>query len=131
MKEPKMLDIRVREQVALQAFEASPDAMVVINPSGEVVLFNYASELMFGYARSEVLGQQLEILLPAEAAEAHIKHRERYFVEPRVREMGNGGKLLGKHFDETLFPVQIKISPLVVSGSGVFGLAVVRRLEEP
>ena len=68
------------------------------------MMVNWQTAVLFGYARSELLGQQLEILLPERFRDAHIDHREHYFSAPRTRQMGAGLQLFGKHKDDTEFP---------------------------
>ena len=126
--EPVMCDLKVLEQLSFRVVEASPDAKIVINSDGVVVIFNAQAELLFGYAREEVIGQTIEMLLPEIIREKHLKHRLQYFKFPQVREMGVGIELEGRHRDGSRIPVQIKLAPLApVPGVGVHALAVVRR----
>jgi PAS domain S-box-containing protein len=92
--------------------EAAPDAMVVIDPLGEIVLVNAQTELVFGYSRKELLGQSVEILVPASLHEAHRRHRSDYVDEPHVRSMGSGLDLRARRRDGTEFPVEISLAPL-------------------
>src|SRR6266700_6772658 len=70
-----------------------PDALVIINQAGTIVMVNRQTEATFGYARSELLGQQLELLLPKRLHAVHIAHRKQYFSSPRTRPMGTGLQL--------------------------------------
>ena len=92
--------------------EAAPDAIVVVDSDGTICLVNRQTETLFGYERSELLGQPLEILLPAHARARHPKLRQGYFAEPRVRPMGAGLELSACRKDGTEFPVDISLSPL-------------------
>ena len=121
-------DLRILEQICLKVFEASPDAMVVINRAGVITSFNVQAELLFGVGRNEVLGQQIEVLIPEAKRVQHVASRVAYFNEPKTREMGLGIQLEGRYRDGTTFPVQIKLAPIVADGIGVFALAVVRRI---
>jgi PAS domain S-box-containing protein len=76
------------------------------------VLVNSQAELLFGYLAPELLGQPVEILIPASFRGGHQKHREGYFAHPRVRRMGEGLTLYGRRKDGSEFPVEISLSPL-------------------
>lgn len=123
-------DLDVIQQIYYKVVEASPDAKIVVNDAGVIVVFNTQAELMFGYDRSEVLGKKIEILIPEGRRSAHTKHRDDYFEDPHTREMGIGMDLLGLHRSGKSFKVQIKLAPLIVPNAGVHTLAVVRRVRD-
>ncbi|HWI20528.1 MAG TPA: PAS domain S-box protein, partial [Vicinamibacterales bacterium] len=92
--------------------EAAPDAIVIVGEGGHIVLVNSQAELLFGYLGPELLGQPVEILIPASFRRGHQNHREGYFSQPRVRRMGEGLTLYGRRKDGSEFPVEISLSPL-------------------
>jgi PAS domain S-box-containing protein len=92
--------------------EAAPDALVVVDSSGRIVLVNAQTELLFGYARDELLGQPVETLVPERFHHRHVKNREGFAADARARSMGAEFELYGRRRDGSEVPVEISLSPL-------------------
>lgn len=92
--------------------ESAPDAMVIANSDGRIVLVNAQTERLFGYERQELLGSPVEMLVPARYRAAHVQHRSGYMAAAHARPMGAGLELYGVRKDGTEFPVEISLSPL-------------------
>ena len=122
-------ELRVAEQLGQRLLEAAPDAMVVADAGGSIVVVNASAERLFGYTRDELAGQPIETLVPESSASRHVGHRDGYMATPTVRGMGSGLELEGRRKDGTLVPVEISLSPLE-GPSGLLAVAAVRDISD-
>jgi two-component system, NarL family, sensor histidine kinase DevS len=97
-------------------FSATPDAVVVIDASGTIVLSNPAVTDLFGYFPEELVGESIEVLIPGSRHEAHAGHLREFFKSPRSRQMGEGLDLAGRHRDGSEFAVEVSLTPVEVRG---------------
>jgi PAS domain S-box-containing protein len=94
------------------AVESAPNAMVMVNQEGKIVLVNSQTEKLFGYQRDELIAQSVDILVPNEFREAHPQHRAGFFAHPQARAMGAGRELYARRKDGLEFPVEIGLNPI-------------------
>ena len=110
------------EDRLLEALVAAvPDGVVVVDATGRIEMVNPAVETLFGYPPDELTGRQIEVLVPDEVRDAHLRHRERYVSTPRPRPMGAGLELHGRRRDGTTFPIDVSLAPVTVGGQRRFG----------
>jgi len=117
------------EATARALLESASEGILLVNAAGRIVLANDAAERLFGYTRAELMGAQLERLLPARIRGSHAAHLAGYFVEPRVRPMGIGLDLKARRRDGSEFPVEISLS-YVESEEGTLAMAFVTDITE-
>jgi PAS domain S-box-containing protein len=93
-------------------FESSPDAIIISDDEGNIVMVNKQAENLFGFTREEMLGQAVELVIPKRYHKRHCEKREKYVEHPTVRRMGEGLELWAKRRDGSEFPVEISLSPI-------------------
>ncbi|HWJ34828.1 MAG TPA: PAS domain S-box protein [Steroidobacteraceae bacterium] len=109
--------------------EAAPDAMVVVNQAGEIVLLNLQAEKQFGYHRDELVGQRVKNIIPEGFAERLIADGTRTAVEALAQQIGTGIDLLGRRKNGSDFPIEIMLRPLE-SADGILVTAAIRDITE-
>ncbi len=105
--------------------EAAPDAMVVVNQAGEIVLLNVQAEKQFGYRRDELLGQKVKNIIPEGFAERLVADALRSAEDALAQQIGKGIELIGRRKDGSEFPIEIMLSPLE-SAEGILVTAAIR-----
>jgi len=122
-----MRDLTDRRFLGL--LEAAPDAMVCVADDGRIAQVNAQAERLFGYHREELVGQQVEVLVPDLMRGVHRGHRAGYVADPRPRPMGTGLELAGRRRDGSTFPAEISLSA-IDTGEGIVVTAAVRDVSE-
>ncbi len=107
------IELRKRSEEKFKGLlEAAPDAMVIANEKGEIVLINRQTEKLFGYSKEELSGRSVEILVPVDLRSKHEGYRTNYSKDPKVRSMGSGLELFAVRKEGSTFPVEISLSPI-------------------
>src|SRR4051812_30413600 len=109
--------------------ETAPDAMVIVDEAGLIQFVNVQTEVLFGYERSQLLGQPVEILIPERFRGTHPTRRAGFVSSPKLRPMGSGLALSGRHKDGTDVAIEVSLSPLPTP-NGVVVSAAIRDIRE-
>jgi len=112
---------QLTEDIFRKIVEASPNAIVLIESNGKIILVNAQTEKLFGYSRDELKGRHVELLIPNRFRMKHSKYRNNYFSHPSTRPMGAGRDLFGLHKNGKEIPVEIGLSPFR-SGEEIYTL---------
>jgi PAS domain S-box-containing protein len=120
---------RQTQTLERELLEFAPDAVVGVSEAGEIVLVNSRTQVVFGYSREELIGRDVEMLVPEAIRSAHVGHRDRYFESPRTRPMGAGLDLSARRKDGSEFPCEISLST-VATGDGMMALAAIRDITD-
>ena len=118
-------DITLRKQAEERfdlVVEAAPSAMIMVSAEGKIALANAQVEAVFGYARQDLVGRPVEMLVPERFRSQHPQDRTGYFADPKHRAMGVGRELFGRRKDGSEIPIEISLNPIHTS-EGLFALA--------
>lgn len=129
MPEPPPQPAEAIEGEYRAVFLAAPDGILITDRTGVILDANPAAGEMFGFSLEELLGEEVELLVPESLREAHRAHREDYVAEPHPRPMGIGLELRGRRKDGSTFPVEISLSPFERGGRGLV-IATVRDVSQ-
>lgn len=122
-------DQRRAHPLFAEMFEAAPDAMVIVGPDGRITLANAQADRLFGYSREELVGSEVEMLVPPRFRGTHVPNRLHFLDHPELRPMSHGLDLWGLRRDGTEFPVDVSLSPLRVNNT-VHVFAAIRDVTE-
>ncbi len=112
-----------------ELLEALPDAVIAVDNAGRIVEVNSQAQELFGYEHDELVGENVDVLVPEGYRREHRHHRESFAETPKTRRMGTGLELYGRRRNGSQFPVEISLSP-VVTGNGTIVLSAIRDLSD-
>ncbi|MFT5969989.1 MAG: PAS domain S-box-containing protein [Flavobacteriales bacterium] len=115
---------KLAEQKFKSLLESAPDAMLIVNKMGIIELTNKQTELLFGYKKSELIGQKVEFLIPSRFHSKHKNNRKSYQENANSRPMGQGLELFGLHKEGSEIPVEISLSPIYNNGEKLVSAAI-------
>jgi PAS domain S-box-containing protein len=127
--EEKILELQASEERFRGLLESAPDATIIVDQQGRILIINRQAETLFGYTREELLNASVEQLIPAAQRRTHESHRAGYFADPKVRAMGVGLELYALRRNGSSFPVEISLSPMRTP-TGMLVTAAVRDISE-
>jgi PAS domain S-box-containing protein len=110
-----LTELKQTEEMFRAFVETAPDAMIIHNRQGNIIVVNAQAERMFGYSKQELIGQPIDILIPERFRKTHVKERAAYMENPVTRSMGAGLELFARRKDGYEFPVEVILSPVETS----------------
>lgn len=134
-----MTDWKRASRYARDVLESAPDAMIIADKTGTIVIVNAQTEKLFDYHRNEMIGQPVELLMPSRFRPKHPSQRDGFFADSKARSMGVGLELFGLRKDGREFPIEISLSPIETAEGILVAAAIrdvtdhkqmIRRLEE-
>jgi PAS domain S-box-containing protein len=123
-------EARRAEQRFRAVLESAPDAILAVDVDGRIELVNAQAERLFGWDSDELVGEQVEVLVPAPVRGRHTGHRSTYLADPRARPMGAGLRLSGQRRDGSTFPAEISLSAVTDPLGSQLVLAAVRDITD-
>ncbi|NND73723.1 MAG: PAS domain S-box protein [Ilumatobacter sp.] len=119
----------IADGLAATLLNSSPDGLMLVTADGTIEVANRSASAVFGYSSAELVGMNVDQLVPDEKRHVHARHRERFQQAPDERPMGTGLQLFAQHADGSMFPVEISLSPVTVDDE-VHTIATVRDVSE-
>jgi protein-histidine pros-kinase len=119
-----IIEDRKKDKKLIALFDSAPDAQIVTDRSGMIVMANEQAVKLFGYAHEELLGKPIEVLVPVARRENHIRYRMEYISAPHPRPMGSGMELTAVRKDGASIPVEVSLSPIPIDDELLIGCAI-------